>query len=114
MNAHASRFSLLEGVTSVASNAASTVAVAGGADGELRVVNLAKGEVVAVLEGHERGQSVEAVEFVSWGNIAAAAQEVVATGATDGKICIWDMTSMKLRATVTHEASVSNAVKYIT
>ncbi|KAG8885423.1 hypothetical protein FRB97_001146 [Tulasnella sp. 331] len=99
MNAHSSRFNLPEGITSVASNSTSTVAVVGGANGELRVVNLAKGEVVAVLQGHDQGQSVEAIEFVSWSNIAAAAQEIVATGATDGKICIWDMTSMKLRAT---------------
>lgn len=64
---------------------------------------MAKGEVVGVLEGHDAGQSVEAIEFVDWSGIVAGSQEIVATGATDGKICIWDLVSTKLRATMKHE-----------
>lgn len=106
MNQHSSRFNLTEGITSLASNTTSSVALVGGSNGELRVVNLAKGEVVGVLEGHDQGQSVEAIEFVDWSGVAAGAQQIVATGATDGKICIWDLVSMKLRSTVKHEVSL--------
>lgn len=89
----------------MATNPASTIAVVGGAGGELRVVNLAKGEVIGVLEGHKEGESVEAIEFVDWSATAAAGASIVATGATDGQICIWDLTSMKLRSILTHTVS---------
>jgi len=108
MNQHTSRFNLVDGITSIASNSTSTVAVVGGASGELRVVNLAKGEVVGVLEGHDKDQSVEAIEFVDWSKIAAGTQEIAVTGATDGKICIWDLVSMKLRATVKHDDAITS------
>jgi len=108
MNQHSSRFNLPDGITALASNTTSTVALVGGSNGELRVVNLSKGEVVGVLEGHDEGQSVEAIEFVDWRGVTAGAQQIVATGATDGKICIWDLVSMKLRSTVKHEDAITS------
>jgi len=102
------RFGMTEGITAVASNPASTIAVVGGSEGELRVVNLAKGEVLEALEGHQPGESVEAIEFVDWGATAASASSIVATGATDGKICVWDLTSMKLRYTLTHDDAITS------
>ncbi|KAG8906399.1 hypothetical protein FRB99_006994 [Tulasnella sp. 403] len=108
MTPNTARFGMHGGITSVATNPASTIAVVGGAEGELRVVNLAKGEVIGVLEGHQQGESVEAITFVDWSATAAANASIVATGATDGKICIWDLTSMKLRYTLTHSDSITS------
>ncbi|TFY60451.1 hypothetical protein EVJ58_g5141 [Rhodofomes roseus] len=54
----------MEGITSLAVNPASTLAVVGGTTGSVRVVSLSKGEVVGALGGHNEGESVEAVTFV--------------------------------------------------
>ena len=54
----------LEGITALAINPASTLAVVGGANGGVRVVSLSKGEVVGALGGHKEDESVEAIVFV--------------------------------------------------
>ena len=89
------------GITSLAVNPASTLAVVGGASGSVRVVSLSKGEVVGALGGHTEGDSVEAVQFVDIGGPGGSG--VVVTGATDGKVCIWDLNTMRLRATMEHK-----------
>ena len=90
-------------------NPASTLAVVGGTSGGVRVISLSKGEVVGALAGHQEGESVEAVEFVELatagplsGAGATASGGVVVTGGTDGKACIWDLSTMRLRATLEH------------
>ncbi|KAJ6531802.1 WD40-repeat-containing domain protein [Mycena capillaripes] len=96
----------LDGITSLGVNPSSTLAVVGGAAGGVRVVSLNKGEVVAALGGHTEGESIEAIQFVDLtGNTAGAG--VAVTGATDGKACIWDLTTMRLRATLEHEDAVT-------
>ena len=90
------------GITSLAVNPASTLAVVGGASGSLRVVSLSKGEVVGTLGGHLEGDSVEAVQFVDLGG-PGGGSGVVVTGATDGNACIWDLSTMRLRATMEHK-----------
>jgi ribosome assembly protein SQT1 len=103
----------LGGITSLAINPASTIAVVGGAEGGVRVVNLSKGEVISALGGHTAGQSVEAIVFV---NIVGAADGssapagstgagTVVTGATDGKVCIWDLSTSRLRTTLEHKVT---------
>lgn len=102
----------LDGITSIAVNPASTLAVVGGASGGVRVISLNKGDVVGALAGHQEGESVEAVEFVELATpgplsgSAPASGGVVVTGATDGKACIWDLSTMRLRATLEHEVSL--------
>ena len=99
------RFDVM-GITSLAVNPASTLAVVGGVDGGVRVVSLRKGEVVGALAGHKEGDSVESVVFVDLagvGQAGAAGGGTVVTGGTDGKACIWDLSTMRLRATLDHE-----------
>jgi ribosome assembly protein SQT1 len=91
----------LENITSLAINSSSTLAVVGGTSGSVRVVSLSKGEVVGALGGHAEGESVEAVQFVDLAG--AGSTGVVVTGGTDGKACIWNLTTMKLRATLEHK-----------
>ncbi|KIP05837.1 hypothetical protein PHLGIDRAFT_128621 [Phlebiopsis gigantea 11061_1 CR5-6] len=98
----------LGSITSLAVNPASTLAVVGGASGGVRVINLSKGTVVGALGGHKEDDSVEAVVFV---DLAGAGQVgtggVVVTGATDGKACIWDLGTMRIRATLEHEDAIT-------
>jgi WD40 repeat protein len=96
------RFGLTGGVVSIAVNKEGTVAVVGGAEGGVKVVKLTeeKGEVIRGLEGHAEGDSVESIVFVDFGGTG---REVVVTGGTDGKICVWDVGTMRLRAEMKHE-----------
>jgi len=102
------RFSL-DGITSIAVNPTSTLAVVGGAAGGVRVVSLSKGEIVSTLGGHTEGESIEAIVFVDLAGTGSTGPGVVVTGATDGKACIWDLTTMRLRATLTHNVRRRNA-----
>lgn len=84
------------------------------------MVSLSKGEVVGALAGHQEGESVEAVEFVELatpgplsGGTSAASGGVVVTGATDGKACIWDLSTMRLRATLEHGVRSSSCLRYL-
>jgi ribosome assembly protein SQT1 len=95
----------LEGITSLAVNASSTLAVVGGQSGGVRVVSLSKGEVVGALAGHADGESVEAVLFVDLVGTGAG-PGVAITGATDGKAHIWDLATNRLRATLEHKVSI--------
>ncbi|KAF9790735.1 ribosome biogenesis protein Sqt1 [Thelephora terrestris] len=93
----------LDGITSLAVNPASTVAVVGGASGGIRIVNLAKGDIVGSLAVHDEGESVEAIAFVGFAGTA----EVVVTGSTDGKACVWDLNTLKIRNELKHGDSVT-------
>ncbi|PSR75544.1 hypothetical protein PHLCEN_2v9024 [Hermanssonia centrifuga] len=93
----------LGSITSLAVNPASTLAVVGGANGGVRVVSLSKGEVVSALGGHKEDESVESVVFVD----LVGTGGVVITGATDGKACIWDLSTMRLRATLEHRDAIT-------
>ena len=94
----------IDSITSLAINPASTLAVVGGANGGVRVINLNKGNVVGALGGHKEGESVESIVFVDLAGVGQVGTGgVVVTGGTDGKACIWDLSTMRLRATLEHE-----------
>lgn len=101
----------LENITSLAINASSTLAVVGGTSGSVRVVSLSKGEVVGALGGHAEGESIEAVQFVDLAGTGSS-PGVVVTGGTDGKACIWDLTTMRLRATLEHQDAVTSLLTH--
>ncbi len=93
----------------------------GGAAGGLRAINLSKGEVIGALEGHREGESVESVVFgdlvgagASSSGAPGGGSGVVVTGSTDGKACIWDLSTMRLRATLEHEVRKKYAAGYFT
>ncbi|KAJ3999452.1 ribosome biogenesis protein Sqt1 [Lentinula boryana] len=105
LTAEDARFDL-DGITSLGINSFSTLAVVGGAAGGVRVVSLTKGEIVSALGGHTEGESIEAVEFIDLtGTVSGPG--IVATGATDGKICLWDLSTMRLRSTLEHSDAVT-------
>ncbi|KIM39835.1 hypothetical protein M413DRAFT_446753 [Hebeloma cylindrosporum] len=100
------RFSL-DGITSIGVNPSSTLAVVGGAGGGVRVVSLSKGEIVSTLGGHTEGESIEAITFIDLTGAGSTGPGIAVTGATDGKACIWDLSTMRLRATLQHEDAVT-------
>ncbi|GAA5826715.1 hypothetical protein JCM11251_002866 [Rhodosporidiobolus azoricus] len=104
------RFALESGINTLAINPASTVAILGGAEGGLRAVNLTKGEVLAQMEGHEEGASVEAVAFneISTGAGGGASVQVIVSVGTDGRVCTWEAAGFKLRSTGSHEDAVTS------
>lgn len=106
LSSHDARFDL-DGITSLAVNPSSTLAVVGGAAGAVRVVSLSKGEVVTALGGHKEGESVEAVLFVDLMG-STTGPGVAITGGTDGKGLIWDLSTMRLRATLSHKVCHSH------
>lgn len=121
LSAGDTRFNL-DGITTLAINPASTLAVVGGAAGSVRVVSLSKGEVITALGGHADGESVEAAVFVnilaavggSNASAGAAGSGAVITGGTDGKACIWDLNTMRLRATLEHEDAITTLLVHPT
>lgn len=102
----------LDGITSLAVNPTSTVAVVGGASGGIRVVNLNKGDIIGSLAAHKEGESVEAIAFVG----SAGTAEVVVTGSTDGVACVWDLNTLKVRNALKHEVGFNplSVNKYLT
>ncbi|KAI0040255.1 WD40 repeat-like protein [Auriscalpium vulgare] len=119
LTSNSARFSL-DGITALAINPSSTLAVVGGAAGGVRVISLSKGEVVAALGSHAEGESVEAAVFVNivgtvgGSGTGAAGGGTVVTGATDGKACIWDLNTNRLRATLQHKDSVTSLMVHPT
>ncbi|KZT20155.1 WD40 repeat-like protein [Neolentinus lepideus HHB14362 ss-1] len=101
----------LAGITSLGVNFASTVAVVGGVNGGVRVVSLSKGDIVGALAAHKEDESIEAVTFVDLTGTGAGT-DIVVTGGTDGKLCIWDLTTMRLRASMDHEDAITAIIPH--
>lgn len=101
----------LGGVTSLAINPSSTLALVGGAEGGLRVVSLTKGEVVASLAGHKEGESVEAITFIDLVTTDTSGPGTAVTGGTDGRLIFWDLSTMRQRASQEHQDAVTNLIK---
>lgn len=105
------RFRLEGGINCLAVNPSSTVAIVGGAEGGLRAVNLVQGTVLAQMEGHEEGASIEQVAFneiptVNTGpNSAAPSVTVMVSVGTDGRVCTWEASGFRLRSSGAHEVS---------
>lgn len=105
------RFRLEGGINCLAVNPTSTVAIVGGAEGGLRAVNLVQGTVLAQMEGHEEGASIEQVAFneiptINTGGGAASSGPsvtVMVSVGTDGRVCTWEATGFRLRSTGAHE-----------
>ena len=122
------RFNLRGGITKLRISPDSKTVLVGGGNGDLRIVSIAKVDdegaisVVATLDGHTKGESVEAIEFIDLfgvlGNPASNAQAAppskpvttIFTGATDGKGIVWDISTGKMRNAISHEAAITNVV----
>ncbi|KZT40474.1 WD40 repeat-like protein [Sistotremastrum suecicum HHB10207 ss-3] len=106
------RFNFENGITSLAINPASTLAVVGGADGAVRVVNITRGEITGALEGHKEEESVEDIAFLEWQVPGSGAGGLAVTGGTDGRVCVWDLSTMRLRETLEHADAVTTLLPH--
>lgn len=97
------RFALEDGITSLAVHPQSSLAAIGGGAGGVRVVNLVNGRTMAALQGHKEGDSVEAIQFLE-----IAGNGVVVSAGTDGKACVWDVNTLRLRATLEHSQAITS------
>ncbi|TFK75235.1 ribosome biogenesis protein Sqt1 [Pluteus cervinus] len=111
LSADDARFDL-DGITSIGVNPSSTLAIVGGAAGGVRVISLSKGEIVSTLGGHTEGESIEAITFVDLTGSSNTGPGVAVTGGTDGKICIWDLSTMRLRTTLQHEDPITTLLTH--
>ena len=73
-------------------------------------VSLSEGEVISALGCHADGEcKLEVVVFVNVVGTSAPAGSAslnkVVTGATDGKVCIWDLKTNRLRTMFEHKVS---------
>ena len=94
------------GITSLAVSLNGQLAAVGGANGLVKLVSLAKGDVVATLQGHIEGDSVEALVFVDLLSGAGGGKGVVlVSGGTDGKGFVWDVATGRVRAELRHDVS---------
>jgi len=83
------------------------IAAVGGANGGVKLVSLPKGDVVATLQGHAEGESVEALVLVDLFAGAGGGKGVVlVSGGTDGKGFVWDVATTRVRAELSHDVSV--------
>ncbi|WFD34174.1 60S ribosomal subunit assembly or modification protein [Malassezia cuniculi] len=106
------RFELPGGITSLTVSPDSRVIAAGGAAGGIRVVSIANvdngdgGSFVGALDGHNDGESVESIEFIS---LAGSTAHIVSAG-TDGRAIIWDLHAGRQRGEVAHDAAITKLV----
>lgn len=88
------RFKLEGGITSIAFNAAGSVAIIGGAAGEVRIVNLTSGQIVTSLENHAEDGSIEAV---AWSPGSAGSTGLWVSVGTDKTIKVFESSNGALR-----------------
>jgi ribosome assembly protein SQT1 len=108
------RFHFDAGITALAVSTDSRVLLVGGAEGDVRVVNIGSLDaggapaVVGELRGHASGESIEAAEFVDLlGAGPAAAPTHAITASTEGKAVVWDLASGKMRCEIMHDAAIT-------
>lgn len=102
----------------------SKVCIVGGVSGEVRVVNIGNVEnsgsmvVVASLEGHSRGESIESISFIDLlspnttesytsNAISQSSSNNVITISTEGKGIVWDLSNQKMRCEIFHDAAIT-------
>ncbi|KAI0303761.1 WD40 repeat-like protein [Multifurca ochricompacta] len=104
----------LGGITSLAINPTSTVAVVGGTEGGVRVVSLSKGEVTSALGGHTQGHSVEAIVFVNIVGAADGSSAPVGSAGAGIVSMFWDLNTSRLRTTLEHDDAVTSLLVHPT
>lgn len=119
------RFALDGGITSLCISPDNKLVAVGGAAGAIRVVSIANldqggaAQVVAALDAHEEGESVETVEFIdlvpstkaaSFAGPTSRTSTHLVSAATDGRALTWDLAQGKLRGEARHESAVSKLI----
>jgi len=83
------------GVVSICSHPELPVVVAGSEDASAKVLQIETGKELATLPGH-----TDSVEAVGFSGVSATGVQLLATGAMDGKVFIWDAKTFDLRCSL--------------
>lgn len=98
----------IHGITSLAAHPYGGLVAVGGAGGRVRLIALPRGEIVSTLEDHQRGESIEQLQFIDLLQGADGGKGVILVSAgTDGRCFVWDATTYRVRATLPHPESVT-------
>lgn len=94
------------GIGSLAIFQSNTLCVVGGvSNGGVRVVNLRSGLIIAALDNHhDPSATVEVAVYEPSSTVTGGVALIISTG-TDGRICLYDAVSYKLRASMQHPVS---------
>lgn len=96
----------VHGITALAVSPNGQIAACGSSNGLVKTVNLANGNVVGRMTGHNEGESVEALVFVDvLGGAGGGKGVVLVSGGTDGKGFVWDLATGRVRAELKHDVS---------
>lgn len=96
----------VSGITALALSPNGQLAAVGSANGLVKLVSVARGDVISRLEGHQEANSIEALEFVDLLAGAGGGKGVVlVSGGTDGKGFVWDVATGRVRAELQHDVS---------
>lgn len=117
------------GITSLTISPDNKIAIVGGANGDVKVINIGNLEkdgtisVVSSLEGHSSGESIEGISFVdllgsanplpptsstSTSTPTASSSNNVITISTEGKGIVWDLSNQKMRCEIYHDSAITN------
>lgn len=99
----------VHGITTLAVAPNGQIAACGSGNGLVKTVNLANGNVVGRLTGHNEGESVEALVFVDvLGGQGGGKGVVLVSGGTDGKGFVWDLATGRVRAELKHDEPITS------
>ncbi|KAJ3123080.1 hypothetical protein HK098_002229 [Nowakowskiella sp. JEL0407] len=99
-NADDRRF-VTSSITSLAVSLDSTLCLVGSAEGQARLIHVGNGKILEAFDGHS--ESIESIAFCK-------SLPLVATSSVDGSICLWDLTTMRIRHTCRHDDAVTKVV----
>ncbi|EGG09528.1 uncharacterized protein MELLADRAFT_42600, partial [Melampsora larici-populina 98AG31] len=101
------------GINSLAINPASTLCVLGGiSNGGVRIVNIRTGLIIAALDNNHEGDATIEVAWYEPKKLGDGVPLIISTG-TDGRICLYDAVSYRLRATMKHPEAITTMVLHI-
>lgn len=99
----------LHGITALAVSPNGQLAAVGGAAGLVKLVSLPKGDVVATLNGHTEGESIEGLTFIDLLQGQGGGKGVVLVSvSTDGKGLVWDTATGRIRAELKHDEPITS------
>ncbi|KAH9812126.1 WD40-repeat-containing domain protein [Melampsora americana] len=98
------------GINSLAINPASTLCVLGGiSNGGVRIVNIRTGLIIAALDNHHDASATIEVAWYEPKKLGDGVPLIISTG-TDGRICLYDAVTYRLRASMKHPEAITTMV----
>ncbi|WVO17568.1 hypothetical protein L204_105265 [Cryptococcus depauperatus] len=101
----------IHGITCIALSPRGDVLAAGSCSGSVKIISLAKGGILATLNAHKEGDSVEALAFIdlSGGSAVSGGKGLMCISCgTDGRGFIWDVATGRNRHEIRHGGPITS------